>query len=294
MSPWLQQIWHRWRISADEMSTRMLGALASGQTARQKPLQIGDLEPRILFSATPIDAANMPGAGDASTMVAEVEPARDENHSENEQSTTQAQSVREIVIVDGSVESLDQILDDLRESRPDADLFVLDPSRDGIEQISEILDDRRDVDSLHIVSHGSEGSVQLGNLWLNEGNLDGYAGQIAAWQGSLSSEADILFYGCELASNQDGQNLVESLSVLTGADVAASDDVTGHESLGGDWDLEFGIGTIDTEIPFSAGFQQAWMQTLATAPKTLFLHTDNVIGTEPAAIVATETCRRPK
>ena len=28
-------------------------------------------------------------------------------------------------------------------------------------------------------------------------------------------------------------------------DVAASVDLTGHDDLGGDWDLEFAIGTID-------------------------------------------------
>ena len=36
------------------------------------------------------------------------------------------------------------------------------------------------------------------------------------------------------------------IAALTKADVAASTDVTGHESKGGDWDLEHQAGSIET------------------------------------------------
>ena len=66
-----------------------------------------------------------------------------------------------------------------------------------------------------------------------------------------------------LAGNQAGQELVESLSVLTGADVAASDDDTGHASLGGDWDLEFAVGSIETDLVFSMDLQSNWSDLMA-------------------------------
>ena len=50
--------------------------------------------------------------------------------------------------------------------------------------------------------------------------------------------------------------------MLTGADVAASDDVTGHADLGGDWDLEVYSGTVEVRsvvTPFGAS---AWHGTL--------------------------------
>ena len=68
----------------------------------------------------------------------------------------------------------------------------------------------------------------LGDSQLSNVNLLGYSGEIAQWSGSLALGADLLFYGCDLASNQDGQLLLESISALTGADVAASEDLTGH------------------------------------------------------------------
>ena len=249
MPTWLNQLWQRCQITADELTTRTRGVLCASEHSAQsaKPLQVGDLEPRVLFSATPMDAASLPGADEGATMVAEVDPGQQESETDQQQSTTElAQSAREIVIVDGSVESLDQLLDDLAQSRPGAEVFVLDSERDGIQQITEILDNRSEIESLHIVSHGNDQGVQLGNLWLTNASLDGYAGQIASWCGSFSADADILFYGCDLASSSEGQDLVQALSALTGADVAASVDVTGHDSLGGDWELEFGVGTIET------------------------------------------------
>ncbi len=269
MRIWLNNLWQQCLITADEAKTRSVRALgSSSQSIRSAaPLQLDHLEPRILFSATPIDPAMMEGADEAAmvaTVDLEATAESAEFHSDATTTLVEA-SPREIVIIDGSVDDIQQLLDDLNASDRDVEVFVLDSERDGIDQITEILDGRSDVESLHIVSHGTDGGVQLGNFWLTEANLDGYAGQIASWQGSLAGEADILFYGCDLAGNQAGQNLVESLSALTGADIAASDDVTGHETLGGDWELEFQLGDLQTDVAFSAQLQQTWFSTLDVA-----------------------------
>jgi hypothetical protein len=118
------------------------------------------------------------------------------------------------------------------------------------------------VDALHIVSHGSDGNVRLGDSTVNIKNLAPYAGQIGQWRSSLSSDADLLFYGCDLAASDYGQQLVHAFGVLTGADVAASDGLTGHASLGGDWELEFGVGVIDVSIAFSESIQSDWVHIL--------------------------------
>ena len=113
------------------------------------------------------------------------------------------------------------------------------------------------------MSHGSEGSVRLGNIWLTSATLGGYAGRVSGWQEALASNADLLFYGCDLAGNANGQELIASLGALTGADVAASVDDTGHTQYGGDWDLEFATGVIETPIAFGADVQQNWVGKLA-------------------------------
>ncbi|MBC7818685.1 MAG: DUF4347 domain-containing protein, partial [Planctomycetaceae bacterium] len=107
---------------------------------------------------------------------------------------------------------------------------------------------RYDVDAVHVLSHGTDGALKLGGTWLHQGNLGGYAGQIAQWQDALSNGADLLVYGCDLAATAKGQFLIEALQSLTGADVAASNDETGATRLGGDWDLEVRLGTVETRI----------------------------------------------
>ncbi len=255
---------------ADETRTRAQGAARQDAFTAfsQRPLRLSGLEPRILFSATPIDPGLVDAGDDASVKNAAVLNASvDSNASaEFESDVTVAiigEARREIILLDSSVVGIQELLDDLSQSRRQADVFVLDSERDGIDQITEILNSRVDISSIHIVSHAEAGSVKLGNVWLREQNLNGYAGQIASWQNALTSDADILLYGCDLAANEAGRSLVESLGVLTGADIAASSNDTGHEEFSADWILEYENGSIETTIAFSDSLQNDWQQLLS-------------------------------
>ncbi len=242
-------------------------------------LRLDRLESRILFSATPIDVTAVVGGEDAGTTVDQVESWDSPESSvfdAEPPSTVVEASPREIAVIDGNVDGLQQLLDDLDASQRNVEVFVLDSQRDGIDQITEILEGRADVDSLHIVSHGSGESMSLGSLTLTERNLDAYAGQIASWKNALSNNADILLYGCNLAGTETGLEFVESLSVLTDTDVAASDDLTGHASLGGDWEFEIQFARWKPTSPSARNYNSSgspsslprpsiWMPTTASA-----------------------------
>jgi thiamine pyrophosphokinase len=132
---------------------------------------------------------------------------------------------------------------------------ALDNSKDGIAQITSALLRYRGVDGIHIVSHGGTGQVQIGSTWLSMNNLDTYRNAISAWQYSLSEDADILFYGCNLAGSDEGQQLLHEISTLTNCDAAASDDATGGTTRNADWDLEYQVGSITTDVAFSNQFR---------------------------------------
>ena len=85
----------------------------------------------------------------------------------------------------------------------------------------------------------------MGNTELNHDNLQQYRQQIKGWGLALSDTADILIYGCDVAEGEKGKAFVSQFSRLTGADVAASDDLTGLSTLGGDWELEYSTGSIE-------------------------------------------------
>ncbi|MEM9275567.1 MAG: lectin-like protein [Cyanobacteria bacterium P01_F01_bin.143] len=128
-----------------------------------------------------------------------------------------------------------------------AELVLLDSSRDGIEQITEILATKSDISAINIISHGNDAELQLGDSLLNQNNLQNYADELQSWSHALTEDADILLFGCDVASTVIGENFVQQLSDLTGADIAASDDLTGNAAFNGDWDLEFAIGAIEAD-----------------------------------------------
>ncbi|MCY7274697.1 MAG: DUF4347 domain-containing protein [Phormidesmis sp. CAN_BIN44] len=139
---------------------------------------------------------------------------------------------------------------------PGTEVHVLDSRQDAVTQITNTLLGRHDISSLHIVSHGEAGGLDFGTGKLNLQNLPEYAAQVQSWSNALTENADLLLYGCDVAQGELGKAFTSILSQLTGADVAASDDLTGSADKGGDWTLEYQTGSIGSAL--------AWQrQTLA-------------------------------
>ncbi|NNJ26985.1 isopeptide-forming domain-containing fimbrial protein [Alienimonas chondri] len=186
----------------------------------------------------------------------------------------------EIVFLDPTVDDADRLLADLEaESDPDRDFEIVLLEGDGLAQIGAYLDGRTGIDAVHVLSHGDEGAVRLGDVWLTAENLEAAAGEVAGWGSALTADGDLLIYGCDLAGSAEGVELLDSLATLTGADVAASDDPTGHESRGGDWVLEYRNGEIQARGAISEAVQADWRHVLAVGPNVaLDLPADVPIG----------------
>jgi hypothetical protein len=202
------------------------------------------------------------GGSDASTTLKGADAIDGPSDSE-----AVAEVRHEIVFVDEGVEDYDILLSGLlsgADSGREVEVVVLSNARDGIDQISEALADRDDLDAVHFVVHGADGQVALGNSLLDSSTLAARSDEIAGWADSLDAEADLLFYGCNLAASEEGKALVSTLADLTGTDISASDDLTGAATLGGDWDLEYRVGTVETSGAVSAEAQQSYGGLLAT------------------------------
>lgn len=135
----------------------------------------------------------------------------------------------------------DTLIEGLRTSDENRilEIVVIDADSDGIQQLSDILADRSDLAAVHVIAHGYDGQINLGDSWLNSTSLQQNSDTVAGWGSVLTEKGDILFYGCNVAADGDGQALLGDIASLTGADVAAFDEVTGHDSLNGDWELEY-------------------------------------------------------
>jgi len=228
---------------------------------RQRPT-LEPLEPRLLYSAdTPSAlAAALVGTPDAEHRLLDAA---------GEFAVQSAP--QEIVFIDARTPDSAQLVEDITaQSGRDVELIVLDAERDGLEQISEALAGRENVAALHFIAHGGEGVMQLGNTLVTADSLEGNPGLVEAWSQVLTADADILLYGCDIAATAQGRLLADTLARLTGADVSASDDATGHVNLGGDWNLEYATGAIDVPVALSANTQDAWSHLLPSVVLTSY------------------------
>jgi len=185
----------------------------------------------------------------------------------------------ELVIVDVTVEGYEQLLADLvgevdqlfwqtsdagvesvvaEQDDRLVTVYAINAEQEGLETISTVLSDHKDVDAVHVLSHGTDAGVIFNGTLINSHQLEANADAVSAWGDSLSEQGDILLYGCDTGAHGSDIGFVQTLSSLTGADVAASDDNTGNAAKGGDWELEVSSGSIETalvtEVAAQAGF----------------------------------------
>jgi len=145
---------------------------------------------------------------------------------------------------------------------PGTEVVVLDGKRDAIDQITEILALRSNIDSIHIVSHGSPGRLQLGSAGLSLDNLEAYSEKLQQWQNAFCLGADILIYGCNVALSAIA--FIQRIAQLTNTNVAASKNLTGSAAKGGDWKLEVTTGKIAASLAFRPEVLAAYSHVLST------------------------------
>ena len=288
----LRQFIKRTQLLLDQALYESRQAIRNQDDSLIRPVEVTQLEERILMSASPLavladapdggpetDATNSQGLSDLQLLevvadnVLPPEAVQETVAAANGNESDVVEHTLELVFIDGSISNLDQMIADLQnESALDEtrslEIVVLDTERDGIAQITAALIQYDGIDGMHIVSHGSDGQVKLGSTTLSLDSVDRYQSAISAWQYSMSEEADILIYGCNVAETANGRELLNQLSHLTATDVAGSEDLTGQAELGGNWDLEFVIGDVDTEVVFSARLQASWWGTLGEVTVT--------------------------
>ncbi len=239
----------------------------------RRPL-IEALEPRLLFSATAdiavFDDGHSGGhdlayAAQNVDLVSIYKPddALDFHPLMMQDSQADIPQIDAVIFVDTSVDNYQTLVNDIEKNLNDQSVAIvyLDSTKDGLTQISDYLAGVSGISAVHIISHGVAGSVQLGTQVLNENNIAQYQQALGNWKNSLDEDADILLYGCDVAANQSGLNLLRQLSDLTGADVAASNDLTGN-AANADWDLEERVGQIETASIFSSSQNMEWQGVL--------------------------------
>jgi len=175
-----------------------------------------------------------------------------------------------LIIIDSGVKDAQVLIQGIVDSiTSKTEIFVLEPSQDGISEISQILAKFRAIESLHIISHGQPGQLQLGTAVINQNTLPTYVDRLQQWKQTLIKNSNILLYGCQIAAGTVGKKLIQTLHNLTQVSIAASTTLTGNSAQGGDWNLDVQYGKIHAALPFQASTLADYAHVLP-APNLLY------------------------
>ena len=237
--------------------------------ARTQRALIEEFEPRILYSAelTPLMNPALAPEADASALVRLLQASALPPSGE-QSALVQARPRHEIIFVDAGVADAQTLIDSLLASRPQGtqvEVVQIRSDRDGLQQITDVLAGESGLDAVHIVSHGAAGQLQLGRGLVTAQTLAEQAGQLGRWGQAMGDDADLLLWGCEVGQAELGAYFVSRLASLTGADVAASTDLTGSNQAGGNWTLERQVGHIGTVASIDAQAMASWTHVLSLA-----------------------------
>ncbi|WP_197465357.1 Ig-like domain-containing protein [Marinomonas sp. TW1] len=211
------------------------------------------------------------------TQLAETPLANVANtEQELEAALQSSDSSNSVYFIDGSLPDQDGLIAAIPSG---ANLYVIDSVQDGISQINAVLSQfDQPVDTIHLISHSTaDGHLQLGNSILNADSANGqYADALASINQQLSTNADVLIYGCDLAQSEQGQATLQAIASVLDSDIAASDDVTGVD---GDWHLEYQLGAIESESIIAEEWQHNLLNSLPVAGVDAYNIGQNYSGT---------------
>ena len=166
----------------------------------------------------------------------------------------EAAQAKELVIINSTVADAGEIIDDLDSG---VEVLILEKNDvSGIDQINDYLDNHDGkYETIRIISHGDEGFFTLNGEVINSKYLEIHKADFEALGEHLTEDGDLMIYGCSLAGNSEGQDLVDMLADVTGADVAASTNDTGNGE-GADWNLEYTSGLVTADAITVQGYEE--------------------------------------
>ncbi len=145
-----------------------------------------------------------------------------------------AGDARRILFVDPGVDSASILLAGLHAG---FEIVRLPDRGDPIAVIALHMAERRDVSALHVLSHGAPGTLVLSGRRIDAAALAARPALTATIREALSSDAEVVLYGCSVAQGQQGKAFVRALSALLDRPVAASAALVGAARLGGNWHI---------------------------------------------------------
>jgi len=222
---------YRRRITLEQLEERIVLDAAGCATSQENPDQ---------QSSENSQGANPQGAQGAEQAAHPGEAQQSTgNSAPAAEGTLVFQQDLKVVLISNALDKVESIA---QAATPDAKVIVFDAETDNLASVAIKLESLaastgQRIGTVAVVAHAQPGTVQIGADEITFFDLASHRPTLESLGQSLSENAQIQFYGCNLTGNLFGQALVDRIAMYTSADVFASEDTTGGEWR--DWDLEY-------------------------------------------------------
>ena len=193
-------------------------------------------------------------------------------------------SPNQLVFIDSTIQNYQDLIADIQ-ANPSVNnirIVKLDSPKSPILQITQTLKKYSNLDALHLFTHGFSGGLKLGDKMLQQSTIQSHQDQFYQWGKSLSSQGDILLYGCDVAKGKLGNAFINALAKITQADVSASNNISGNPAKDQDWILEKNTGKIEAATLIANINSNKFQASLDISQGNAFLYGDNIeVGISP-------------
>jgi VCBS repeat-containing protein len=251
--------------------------IPDASAVNQRPAHLLALEPRVLFSGAPIDA---------SVDLDAAMQSSDDLFVAFDDAATHDDLISRLILVDSTIDDIQSLISEVQdEFGTAASVIQFSSQESSLADLTALLSQYDEVDEVHVFTHGSDGSLVLGQEHFDTSALLRESELVAALRATLSDDGRVMLYGCNVAATENGQQFISLFAQLTDAEVYASTDITGAGDLGGDWALEFSTNGQPGLETFT---ELTWQGTLPEidAGSTIYEKRTHVSGSGAAQAVA--------
>ena len=152
----------------------------------------------------------------------------------------------EVVFIDTSLANY-QALEAAQ--KPGVEIEEIDGGQSGLAQIAKWAESHAGYDSISVIGHGAEASLQVGTDTITDSSLAGPVAraELAEIGAALKSGGELLVFADGVGKGTDGQQFCADLTSATGAIAGIFGDSTDSTGGDGNWTLDAATGAIEIQ-----------------------------------------------
>ncbi|MDD1793448.1 Ig-like domain-containing protein [Enterovibrio sp. ZSDZ42] len=169
--------------------------------------------------------------------------------------SAQVVAYESVIVIDANVQDPETLF----EKAPKESHVIHLKAEDTFLTLSQKLSKYKDIQTLSLYSHGKPGEFSLLGDSVSLSSEESYFAFSKVVDEYLATDGELRLFGCEVAKGAKGKTFVTHLANSTNRTILASDDLTGSNKLGGDWELEYVAGTAEHSIDIEHSEQYAYL-----------------------------------